>query len=201
MKKGIIAATIFIAILVAALVIRPRIQQYTELPGQYQTALSIISQLESVLGEKDIRYNEVIRVSNERKQRVDSMLAINQEYEREINRLEQVLADIVVPDIPVLPEVTPVDMEECLNELESARNTSDLLRSNIKILQEENTGLKSLNLTQALLIKNQHAIITTQADDIAELRQAYEQDLQTQRQKKVIAYGLAVAAILINIVL
>lgn len=199
MKQGLTVAIIVGAIMVAFLLLRPRVKEYLALPSQYEAALVVVGQLESVLESKSLQYEAVMAESLLSQKKVDSLRSYVAVLGSQIESLEKELSqvEIEVPDVPVV--VAPEDMEECLNELELARIYGEHLRSNVVALIEENRVLKSLNSTRGLVIENQHEIILTQREDIKRLKKAYSEDVKSEKTKKIIAYTLAVVMAGLNL--
>ncbi len=125
---------------------------------------------------------------------VEKQTKHNQSIDEKLDKLPE-------HEIPEINYVHPDTYEDCMDELDKSRETSEQLLEIINTQKEEIALLRSINTSQALMIERYHEALEKKDLDINLLRGAYEGILAKARRDKVIGYGSIVLGVIIAIAL
>ena len=192
--KNLIVVIVFAVVLIAGvLLVRPKVQEGArEVKGLYSKVEWYVTQAERMWGLLEVTTEELDRVTEQRvkdKEIIKEHEAIIKEQEAEIDRLEAEKQEVEY-DIPEIPDTTPDDLEECIQELQRSRETSSELIEVVQAQREQGALKMATIQSQGIIIESQAEIITRQSDYIDEFETLIEQ--HQKRSKRNILIGVAV---------
>lgn len=183
----LLTVVLILGAIVAVILIRPRVQEYSRTLESYTGKLNhYITLAEELQGLLEVSTQDIKRIQQSW-----------ESSQKEIEALHKIIADqsaaigeLTQIEIPPASEVTPEDFEECLQELQRSRERADEL---VAIIYSQDAEKMAVISSQGIIIESQAEIIDRQADYIEEFSVLLEQ--YRKRANRRAALGIAIGVV------
>jgi len=193
MKNLIVVIVLAVVVLGGILLIRPKVQEVSGLYGQIER---YVSQAERLQGLLEVNTKELNRITSEWDQAQKEIEGYNQTVSEQQAIIDSLKFEIRESDyeIPDIPETTPEDIEDCLQELQRSRQTSTELIEVVEAQREQAAVRMATIQSQGIVIESQAKIIERQSDYIDEFETLIEEHRKKSNRRILlgIATGIAV---------
>ena len=193
MKNLTVVIVLAVVLLGGILLIRPKVQEVSSLYGQIER---YVSQAERLQGLLEVNTKELNRITSEWDQAQKEIAAYNQTVSEQQAIIDSLKSEIRESEyeIPDIPETTPADIEDCLQELQRSRQTSTELIEVVETQREQAAVRMATIHSQGIVIESQAKIIERQSDYIDEFETLIEQHRRRSNRNILIGVAVGIAA-------
>ena len=175
--------------------IRPRVQEVSGLYGQIERYVSHAERLQRLL---EVNTRELNRIASEWQQAQEEIYRYTQVVSEQQAIIDSLKLEIRESEyeIPDIPDITPGDLEDCLQELQRSRQISEELIQVIEAQREQLAVRMATIQSQGIVIESQANIIERQSDYIDEFETLIEEHRKRSNRRILIGIAAGIAAVL-----
>ena len=193
MKKIIAITVLAVVLLGGVLLIRPKAQEVSGLYGQIERYVSHAERLQRLL---EVNTRELNRIASEWQQAQEEIYRYTQVVSEQQAIIDSLKLEIRESEyeIPDIPDITPGDLEDCLQELQRSRQISEELIEVIEAQREQLAVRMATIQSQGIVIESQANIIERQSDYIDEFETLIEEHRKRSNRRILIGIAAGIAA-------